>query len=60
VKPLYAARAGDLKWGDYIIITCACGHEALIDAVMLPSLGLEPDDRIVELARWLECGKCLD
>jgi hypothetical protein len=28
--PLYAARVGDLKPVDFVIVDCACGHSGLI------------------------------
>jgi hypothetical protein len=48
--PLYAARVGDLKPGDFVIVECACGHSGLIHPAGLASLGLGPDDKIVDLA----------
>jgi hypothetical protein len=56
--PLYAARVEDLKTGDFVVLNCAYGHEALIHPVMLPSLGLKPQDRILDLERRLRCLEC--
>jgi hypothetical protein len=38
--PLYAARVGDLKPSDFVIVECACGHSGLIHPTGLVSLGL--------------------
>ena len=56
--PLYAARVRDLKSGDFVVVNCACGHEALIHPVMLRSLGLKSQDRILDLERRLRCLEC--
>ena len=56
--PLYAARVQDLKTGDFVVVNCACGHEALIHPVMLRSLGLKSQDRILDLDRRLRCLEC--
>jgi hypothetical protein len=57
--PLYAARMGDLKPGDLVLVECgACGHDGLIHPSALPSLGLGPDERIVDLAPRLRCREC--
>jgi hypothetical protein len=56
--PLYAARVGDLKPGDFVIVECACGHSGLIHPCGLTSLGLGPDDRIVDLAPRLRRREC--
>jgi hypothetical protein len=56
--PFYAARVQDLKAGDFVVVNCACGHEAMIHPVMLPSLGLKPQDRILDLERRLRCLEC--
>jgi hypothetical protein len=40
------------------VVNCAYGHEALIHPVMLPSLGLKPQDRILDLERRLRCLEC--
>ena len=43
--PLYIARIGDLKPGDFVTVECgACGHDGLIHPSALPSLGLGPDE----------------
>jgi hypothetical protein len=46
VVPLYAARVGDLKPGDFVVVQRAFGHDGLIHPAALPSLGLQPDERI--------------
>ncbi len=56
--PLYAARVSDLKPGDFVLVQCACGHDGLIHPSALASLGLGPDDRIVDLAAKLRCREC--
>jgi hypothetical protein len=57
--PLYSARVSDLKQGDLVIIECAsCGHDGLIHPAALPSLGLGPNERIVDLALRLRCREC--
>jgi hypothetical protein len=57
--PLYSARASDLKPGDFVIVECgACGHDGLIHPAALTSLGLGPDERIVDLAPRLRCREC--
>jgi len=57
--PLYAARVCDLQTGDFVRVECAaCGHDGLIHPVMLASLGLGPNDKIVDLAPRLRCREC--
>jgi hypothetical protein len=57
--PLYAARVTDLKPGDFVIVECAsCGHDGLIHPAALPSLGLGPNERSVDLAPRLRCREC--
>jgi hypothetical protein len=57
--PLYAARVSDLKPGDFVIVECrSCEHDGLIHPSALPSLGLRPDERIVDLAPRLRCREC--
>ena len=59
MQPLYTARVSDLKAGDFVIVECgACGHDGLIHPAALPSLGLGPDERIVDLAPRLRCREC--
>ena len=54
--PLYAARVSDLKPGDFMIVECtSCGHDGLINPSALPSLGLGPNERIVDLVPRLRC-----
>jgi hypothetical protein len=55
--PLYSARVGDLRPGDFVVVECgACGHDALIHPAALPSLGR--DERVVDLAPRLRCREC--
>lgn len=57
--PLYSARIEDLRSGDLVIVECgACGHDGLIHPSALPSLGLGPDERVVDLAPRLRCREC--
>jgi hypothetical protein len=57
--PLYAAGTRDLGSGDFVVVECgACGHDGLIHPVALSSLGLGPDDRLVDLAPRLRCPEC--
>jgi hypothetical protein len=57
--PLYPARVSDLRPRDFVIVECAsCGHDGLIHPAALPSLGLGPNDRIVDLAPRLRCREC--
>lgn len=57
--PLYSARIDDLRSGDFVVVECgACGHDALIHPSALPSLGLGPDERVVDLAPRLRCREC--
>jgi hypothetical protein len=59
VVPLYAARVSDLKPGDFVRVECgACGHDGLIHPSALASLGLGPDDRVVDLEPRLRCRGC--
>jgi hypothetical protein len=58
LRPVYAARVSDLRLGDFVIVECACGHSGLIHPAGLTSLGLGPDDRIVDLAPRLRCREC--
>ena len=59
MAPLCAARVSDLKPGDFVVVECgACGHDGLIHPTALPSLGLNPDERIVNLAGRLRCREC--
>ncbi len=55
--PLYSARVSDLKPGDFVIVECAsCRHDGLIHPAALPSLGLGPNERIVDLAPGFGAG----
>ena len=45
VVPLYAARLGDLKPGDFVVVQCAYGHDGLIHPAALRSLSLQRNDR---------------
>src|SRR5271156_2289006 len=57
--PLYSARLSDLKPGDFVIVECtSCGRDGLIHPAALPSLGLGPNERIVDLAPRLRCRGC--
>ena len=57
--PLYAARVSDLKPGDFVVVECGdCGHDGLIHPSAIPSLGLGPDERVVDLATRLRCREC--
>ena len=57
--PLYAARTSDLGPGDFVLVECgACGHDGLIHPAALSSLGLGPDERVVDLAPRLRCREC--
>jgi hypothetical protein len=58
VVPLYSARIEDLRSGDFVVVECACGHNGLIHPSALPSLGLGPDERVVDLAPRLRCREC--
>jgi hypothetical protein len=58
VVPLYAARIEDLRLGDFVVVECACGHSGLIHPSALPSLGLRPAERIVDLSPRLRCREC--
>jgi hypothetical protein len=57
--PLYAARVFDLKPGDFVVVDCGgCGHDGLIHPSALPSLGLGPDERVIDLALRMRCREC--
>ena len=56
--PLYSARIEDLRSGDFVVVECGCGHSGLIHPSVLPSLGLAPAERIVDLAPRLRCREC--
>jgi len=57
--PLYAARVSDLKSRDFVLVECgACGHDGMIHPSAVPSLGLRPDERVVDLASRLRCREC--
>jgi hypothetical protein len=57
--PLYAVRVSDLQSGDFVVVECgACGHNGLIHPSALRSLGLVPDERVVDLAPRLRCRTC--
>jgi hypothetical protein len=57
--PLYAARVCDLKPGDFVVVDCGgCGHDGLIHPSALPSLGLGPDERVIDLALRMRCREC--
>jgi hypothetical protein len=59
MRPLYAAKLEDLAPGDFVLVECgACGHDGLIHPTALPSLGLRPDERVVDLAPRLRCREC--
>ena len=59
MRPLYAAKLEDLGPGDFVVVQCgACGHDGLIHPAALPSLGLRPDERGVDLAPRLRCRGC--
>jgi hypothetical protein len=56
---LYAARVGDLKPGDFVIVQCGvCGHDGLMHSAALASLGLGPDERVLDIAPRLRCRRC--
>ena len=56
---LYAARVCDLKPGDFVVVDCGgCGHNGLIHPSALPSLGLGPYERVMDLAPRLRCREC--
>jgi hypothetical protein len=56
--PLYSARISDLKPGDFVVVECgSCGHDGLIHPA-LASLGLGPNERIIDLAPRLRCREC--
>jgi hypothetical protein len=57
--PLYAARVEDLKPGDVVVIKCgACGHTAEFPPSVLPGLGLQPREKVLDLERRLRCRLC--
>jgi hypothetical protein len=57
--PLYSARVGDLKPGDFVIVECtSCGHDGLIHPAALTSLGFGSNERIIDLAARLRCREC--
>ena len=59
MRPLYDARVEDLGPGDFVVVQCACGHEALIHpAALTQSLRLAPYEKIVGLAPRLRCREC--
>jgi len=61
MRPLYAAKLEDLgpAPGDFVLVQCgACGHDGLVHPGALPSLGLRPDERVVNLAPRLRCREC--
>jgi hypothetical protein len=58
--PLYAARVRDLGPGDVVVFRCgACGHTAEIPPSVLPGLGLQPREKVLDLERRLRCRLCL-
>jgi len=49
----------DPELGDFVRVECgACGYDGLIHPSALASLGLRPDDRVVDLAPRLRCREC--
>ncbi len=57
--PLHAARVSDLQPGDFVRVECSeCGHDGLIHAAALASLGLSEDSRIIDLEPRLRCREC--
>ena len=59
MRPLYAATLEGLGPGDFVIVQCsACGHDGPIHPAALPSLGLRPGERVVDLAPRLRCREC--
>ncbi len=58
--PLYAARVRDLGPGDVVVFRCgACGHTAEIPPSVLPELGLQLREKVLDLERRLRCRLCL-
>jgi hypothetical protein len=66
--PLYAARVRNLRPDDFVVVKWARaamtgGRPAALPAKLwdptgLPSLGLQPDERVVDLAPRLRCWEC--
>jgi hypothetical protein len=59
--PLHAARVQDLGPDDVAVFKCgACGHTAeLPRSALLYGIGLEPTDKVLDLAQRLQCRLCL-
>jgi len=50
--PLYLARIGDLRQGEFVKIDCAsCHHVAVLTREFLLRLGLSPDAKVLDL-KW--------
>ena len=48
--PLYLARIGDLRQGEFVKIDCAsCHHVAVLSREFLLRLGLSPDAKVLDL-----------
>jgi hypothetical protein len=59
MKPLYAARLGDLGPGDLVEVECVCDHSQALTASTLATAGMgKPYETIMELQRRLRCREC--
>jgi hypothetical protein len=59
MMPLYLARIEDLGPGDFVKIDCsACGHSALLSTAFLSRLGLNAQNRVVDLKNRVKCRGC--
>jgi len=57
--PLYLARIGDLRQGEFVKIDCAsCDHVAVLTREFLLRLGLSPDAKVLDLKWRFRCRGC--
>ena len=53
--PLYAARIGNLKLGDLLIIECVCGRTERLTARVFAIAGAYAGNKIMDFAPRLRC-----
>ena len=59
MRPLYLARIGDLRQGEFVKIDCAsCHHVAVLTREFLLRLGLSPDAKVLDLKWRARCRGC--
>ena len=59
IKPMYAARLGDLEQGDFVKVECGCGRTEFVPGGGLADrVNLPPHFPVSDLERRLRCREC--